>query len=170
MFEKEKVDARIKYTREWTFEALTKLLEIKKDFYKNNSIQEIEYCEFNLRALRNSLNLYNVEIPKYYFVEGSYFYNQLVTTNAKQICPAGYRLPTYADINSQTLPIYSIVDDAFNLNYTGWLSVDGLFDYNHVGHYWLLNSNYRTYRWQDEVLQADYNQSQVGACIRCVKE
>ena len=29
MFEKEKVDARIKYTREWTFEALHKLLEIK---------------------------------------------------------------------------------------------------------------------------------------------
>jgi AcrR family transcriptional regulator len=29
MFEKEKVDARIKYTREWTFEALTKLLEVK---------------------------------------------------------------------------------------------------------------------------------------------
>ena len=29
MFEKEKLDARVKYTREWTFEALTKLLEVK---------------------------------------------------------------------------------------------------------------------------------------------
>lgn len=29
MFEKERVDMRIKYTREWTFEALGKLLEVK---------------------------------------------------------------------------------------------------------------------------------------------
>ena len=30
---------------------------------------------------------FQYEIPRYYFVENSYFYNQLVTTNAKQICP-----------------------------------------------------------------------------------
>ncbi len=30
MFEKEKLDMRVKYTREWTFEALVKLLEHKK--------------------------------------------------------------------------------------------------------------------------------------------
>lgn len=29
MFEKEKLDARVKYTRAWTFEALSKLLEVK---------------------------------------------------------------------------------------------------------------------------------------------
>ena len=110
------------------------------------------------------------EIPKYYSVEGSFFYNQLVTTNAKQICPSGYRLPTYEDINPQTLPSYSINDDAYSLNYTGWLSQDGLFDLNNVGHYWFVNSNPRTYRWQDEVLQTDYQQSVIGSCIRCVKE
>ena len=110
------------------------------------------------------------EIPKYYFVEGYFFYNQLVTTNPKQICPSGFRLPTYGDISSQPLSIYSINDDAYNLNYTGWLSVDGLFDYNNVGHYWFVNSNPRTYRWQDEVLQFDYQQSVIGSCIRCVKE
>ncbi|MDG1697342.1 MAG: FISUMP domain-containing protein [Polaribacter sp.] len=113
---------------------------------------------------------FDYEMPKYYFWQNSYFYNQLVTTNPKQICPSGYRLPTSVDIHSQTIPIYSINDDAFNLNYTGWLSEDGVFDYNNVGHYWLINSNPRTYRWQDEVLQFNYNQSQVGACIRCVKE
>jgi hypothetical protein len=155
--------------------------DIDGNFYQTVIIGNKEWMAEDLRVIRFNDGTpmtqvtqwdyqFEQEIPKYYFVEGSYFYNQLVTTNAKQICPAGYRLPTYADINSQTLPIYSIVDDAFNLNYTGWLSVDGLFDYNNVGHYWLINSNYRTYRWQDEVLQADYNQSQVGACIRCVKE
>jgi hypothetical protein len=110
------------------------------------------------------------EIPKYYFVEESFFYNQLVTTNAKQICPSGYRLPTYEDINPQTLPYNSINDDAYSLNYTGLLSVDGLFDINNVGHYWFVNSNPRTYRWQDEVLQIDYQQSVIGSCVRCVKE
>lgn len=110
------------------------------------------------------------EIPKYYFVENSYFYNQLVTTNNKQICPSGFRLPTYEDISSQALSSNSINDDAYNLNYTGWLSEDGLFDYNNVGHYWFVNSNPRTYRWQDEVLQIDYQQSVIGSCIRCVKE
>lgn len=109
------------------------------------------------------------EIPKYYFVEESFFYNQLVTTNAKQICPSGYRLPTFEDINPQTLPYNSINDDAYNLNYTGWLSVDGLTDSND-GHYWLINTDHRTYRWRSEVLQFIYNQSIVGACIRCVKE
>ena len=59
-----------KYVKKEGITAATKLLEIKKDFYKNNSIQEIEYCEFNLRALLNSLNLYNVEIPKYYLEIG----------------------------------------------------------------------------------------------------
>ena len=39
MFEKEKLDARVKYTREWTFEALTKLLEIKE--YNDIKITEI---------------------------------------------------------------------------------------------------------------------------------
>ena len=51
-----------KYVKKEGITVATKLLEIKKDFYKNNSIQEIEYCDFNLRALRNSLNLSNVEI------------------------------------------------------------------------------------------------------------
>ena len=39
MFENEKVDMRIKYTREWTFEALHKLLEIKK--FSDIKISEI---------------------------------------------------------------------------------------------------------------------------------
>lgn len=39
MFEIEKLDMRIKYTREWTFEALYKLLEIKK--YEEIKISEI---------------------------------------------------------------------------------------------------------------------------------
>ena len=110
------------------------------------------------------------EIPKYYFVEELFFYNQLVTTNAKQICPSGYRLPTSEDFYPQTLPYNSINDDAYSLNYTGWLSEDGLFDVNNVGHYWFVNSNPRTYRWQDEVLQIDYQGSVIGSCIRCVKE
>lgn len=110
------------------------------------------------------------QIPKYYFVEGSFFYNQLVTTNAKQICPSGYRLPTYEDINPQTLPYNSINIDAYSLNYTGWLSEDGLIDYNNVGHYWFVNSNPRTYRWQDGGLNINYQQSVIGSCIRCVKE
>ena len=39
-----------------------------------------------------------------------------------------------------------------------------------LGHYWFVNSNPRSYRWQDEVLQIDYQQSVIGSCIRCVKE
>ena len=39
MYEKEKVDMRVKYTREWTFEALSKLLNHK--FYKDIKITEI---------------------------------------------------------------------------------------------------------------------------------
>lgn len=39
MFDIEKVDMRIKYTREWTFEALTKLLETKK--FEDIKITEI---------------------------------------------------------------------------------------------------------------------------------
>ena len=48
----------------------SKLLEIKKYFYENKSIQDIEYCEFNLLALQNSVNLYNTEIPNYYLELG----------------------------------------------------------------------------------------------------
>lgn len=39
MYQNEKVDMRVKYTREWTFEALTRLLEVKK--YENIKISEI---------------------------------------------------------------------------------------------------------------------------------
>jgi AcrR family transcriptional regulator len=39
MYDIEKLDMRIKYTREWTFEALTKLLEVKK--YDDIKISEI---------------------------------------------------------------------------------------------------------------------------------
>ncbi len=39
MYQIEKVDMRVKYTREWTFEALYRLLEIKK--YENIKISEI---------------------------------------------------------------------------------------------------------------------------------
>lgn len=39
MYDIEKLDMRIKYTREWTFEALTKLLEVKK--YEDIKISEI---------------------------------------------------------------------------------------------------------------------------------
>lgn len=59
-----------KYVKKEGVNSATKLLEIKKEFYKNNSIQDIEFCESNLRALRNSVNLYNVEIPNYYLEIG----------------------------------------------------------------------------------------------------
>ncbi|MCK5761552.1 MAG: TetR/AcrR family transcriptional regulator [Candidatus Izimaplasma sp.] len=39
MYQIEKVDMRVKYTREWTFEALYRLLEVKK--YENIKISEI---------------------------------------------------------------------------------------------------------------------------------
>ena len=39
MYQKEKVDMRVKYTREWTFEALSRLLEKKE--YKTIKISEI---------------------------------------------------------------------------------------------------------------------------------
>ena len=39
MYQNEKVDMRVKYTREWTFEALYRLLETKK--YENIKISEI---------------------------------------------------------------------------------------------------------------------------------
>ncbi len=39
MYENEKVDMRVKYTREWTFEALNKMLELKE--YNNIKISEI---------------------------------------------------------------------------------------------------------------------------------
>jgi len=39
MYQNEKVDMRVKYTREWTFEALARLLEVKK--YENIKISEI---------------------------------------------------------------------------------------------------------------------------------
>ena len=39
MYQNEKVDMRVKYTREWTFEALNRLLETKK--YENIRISEI---------------------------------------------------------------------------------------------------------------------------------
>ena len=155
--------------------------DIDGNFYQTVIIGNKEWMAEDLRVTRFNDGTpvtqvtqwdYNFEneIPKYYFVEESFFYNQLVTTNAKQICPSGYRLPTYEDINPQTLPYNSINDDAYSLNYTGWLSVDGLFDINNVGHYWFVNSNPRTYRWQDEVLQIDYQQSVIGSCVRCVKE
>ena len=155
--------------------------DIDGNFYKTVIIGNKEWMAEDLKVTRFNdgtpitqvtqwITSFQYEIPRYYFVENSYFYNQLVTTNAKQICPSGYRLPTYEDIYPQTLPWNSIIDDAYNLNYTGWLSEDGLFDYNNVGHYWLINSNPRTYRWQDEVLQFDDNQFVIGSCIRCVKE
>ena len=59
-----------KYVKKEGVNSATKLLEIKKEYYKNNSIQDIEFCESNLRALRNSLNLDNEEIPKYYLEIG----------------------------------------------------------------------------------------------------
>ena len=155
--------------------------DIDGNFYETVIIGNKEWMAEDLKVTRFNdgtpvtqvtqwITWFGTEIPRYYFVENSYFYNQLVTTNAKQICPSGYRLPTYEDIYPQTLPWNSINDDAYNLNYTGWLSEDGLFDYNNVGHYWLIDSNPRTYRWQDEVLQIDYQQSVIGSCIRCVKE
>ncbi len=39
MYQNEKIDMRVKYTREWTFEALYRLLEMKK--YENIKISEI---------------------------------------------------------------------------------------------------------------------------------
>ena len=155
--------------------------DIDGNFYQTVIIGNKEWMAEDLKVTRFNdgtpitqvtqwITSFQYEIPRYYFVENSYFYNQLVTTNAKQICPSGYRLPTYEDIYPQTLPWNSINDDAYNLNYTGWLSEDGLFDYNNIGHYWLINSNPRTYRWQDEVLQFDDNQFVIGSCIRCVKE
>ena len=39
MYQNEKVDMRVKYTREWTFEALYRLLEVKK--YEDIKISEI---------------------------------------------------------------------------------------------------------------------------------
>ena len=155
--------------------------DIDGNFYETVIIGNKEWMAEDLKVTRFNdgtpvtqvtqwITWFGTEIPRYYFVENSYFYNQLVTTNAKQICPSGYRLPTYEDIYPQTLPWNSINDDAYNLNYTGWLSEDGLFDYNNIGHYWLIDSNSGTYRWQDEVLQIDYQQSVIGSCIRCVKE
>jgi hypothetical protein len=155
--------------------------DIDGNFYETVIIGNKEWMAEDLKVTRFNdgtpitevtqwITWFEYEIPRYYFVEDSYFYNQLVTTNAKQICPSGYRLPTYEDIYPQTLPWNTIDDDAYNLNYTGWLSEDGLFDYNNVGYYWLINSDLRSYRWQDEVLQFDYQQSVIGSCIRCVKE
>lgn len=43
MYENEKVDMRVKYTREWTFEALTKLLEIKE-------LKDIKVSEVIIKA------------------------------------------------------------------------------------------------------------------------
>ena len=155
--------------------------DIDGNFYQTVIIGNKEWMAEDLKVTRFNdgtpitqvtqwITSFQYEIPRYYFVENSYFYNQLVTTNAKQICPSGYRLPTYEDIYPITLTWNSINDDAYNLNYTGWLSEDGLFDYNNVGNYWLINSNPRSYRWQDEVLQFDDNQFVIGSCIRCVKE
>jgi AcrR family transcriptional regulator len=64
MFEKEKVDARIKYTREWTFEALTKLLEIKE--YNDIKITEIIHKAGISRATfyRNFSNKDEIVITK----------------------------------------------------------------------------------------------------------
>jgi hypothetical protein len=155
--------------------------DIDGNFYETVIIGNKEWMAEDLKVTRFNdgtpitqvtqwITWFGTDIPRYYFVENSYFYNQLVTTNNKQICPAGYRLPISEDIYPQTLPWNSINNDAYNLNYTGWLSEDGLFDYNNVGHYWFVNSNPRTYRWQDEVLKTDNQQSVIGSCIRCVKE
>lgn len=43
MFEKEKLDARVKYTRQWTFEALSKILETK-------TFNEIKISEIIIKA------------------------------------------------------------------------------------------------------------------------
>ena len=155
--------------------------DIDGNFYQTVIIGNKEWMAEDLKVTRFNdgtpvtevtqwITWFEYEIPRYYFVEDSYFYNQLVTTNAKQICPSGYRLPTSEDIYPQTPPWNSINDDAYNLNYSGWLSEDGLQDYNNLGHYWFVNSNPRSYRWTDEVLQIDYNQFVIGSCIRCVKE
>lgn len=164
-----------------TSQAGSGVTDIDGNFYETVIIGNKEWMAEDLKVTRFNdgtpvtqvtqwITWFGTEIPRYYFVENSYFYNQLVTTNAKQICPSGYRLPTYEDIYPQTLPWNSIDDNAYNLNYSGWLSEDGLQDYNNLGYYWFVNSNPRSYRWTDEVLQIDYQQSVIGSCIRCVKE
>lgn len=81
MFENEKIDMRIKYTREWTFEALNKLMELKSfydikiseiidkagisraTFYRNFSCKE-DIIKIKVQSMFNSFNNHMLDYYK----------------------------------------------------------------------------------------------------------
>ena len=112
------------------------------------------------------------EVPKYYISQNGYtFYNEATKNNTKQICPSGFKLPDVEDLFEPSLAYGAVINQmVYNLNTSGWLSEDGLFQSDIVGQYWLSGSQIRSYRWQNNYINHQGYPSVVGACIRCVKE
>jgi len=143
MFDIEKIDMRIKYTREWTFEALSKLLE-HKNYYEINITEIIEKAGISRATFyRNFKSKDDIVLLKVHMFFQDFhqdlldFYRKVGTVDEQYLIQTFFKR-----IDEQEKVIDTVIQT--NLEYT---MVDGILEiikYHKERFYELVKTNKRT--------------------------
>ena len=143
MFENEKLDMRIKYTREWTFEALSKLLEIKT--YQDIKISEIIHKAGISRATfyRNFNNKDDIVILKVKMMFFDFHKDMLTYYQKEGMIDELYLIQHFFSVVDQEEKVIDTVIKT-NLEYTMVDGITEIINYHKERFYELVKTNKKT--------------------------